>query len=120
MDKAAKVCEMMGRNALRKANGLPLLDVPAEYAHQTIMAQREYQAICDKHAEEREAIRQQVLADFRAKHGKSLGLSTFTRWAVKGLTQSALLNTWSSGTVCHLALMHLGRTDNCGQPRSPR
>ena len=40
MDKAAIFTDLTCRNALRKANGLPLLDLRAEYAHQIWIAKR--------------------------------------------------------------------------------
>jgi hypothetical protein len=45
MDKAAIFTDLTRRNALRKANGLPLLDIRAEYAHQKWIAkQRDYRS----------------------------------------------------------------------------
>ena len=74
MDKAAIFTDLTCRNALRKAHGLPLLDIRAEYAHQIWIAkQRDYRAICDEHADEREAIRRQVLAEYRARPGADFG-----------------------------------------------
>jgi hypothetical protein len=56
---------------------------PAEYAHQVSVAQqREYRAACDEHADEREAIRRQVLAEYRAKYGPDFGNSMGGRWAI--------------------------------------
>ena len=67
---------------------MPLLDLRVEYNHIIFVAQeREYRVICDQHAEEREAIREQVLAELRAKHGPSFGGSLGGRWAVGLETQ---------------------------------
>lgn len=83
MDRAAIFADVTRRSALRKANGLPLLDVRAEYAHQVAIAgQREYHAACDDHADEREAIRQQVLVEFQDKYGPQFGQTMGGRWAV--------------------------------------
>jgi hypothetical protein len=71
------------RNALRRQAKLPLLDVKAEYAHQVgLAAGRDYAAACERFADERARIREQVLADFRAVHGPGFGLSFGGRWAV--------------------------------------
>jgi hypothetical protein len=51
-----------------------MLDVAAEYAHEvSIAGHREYRATCEEHAEEREAIRQQVLAEYRSRLGPRFG-----------------------------------------------
>ena len=83
MDKAAIFTDVTHRNALRKANGLPLLDVHVEYAHEvSVTCQRDYRAACDDHADEREAIRQQVIAEYREHLGSQFGQTTGGRWAV--------------------------------------
>jgi hypothetical protein len=83
MDKAAIFTDLTHRNALRKKHGLPLLDLRAEYAHQIWIAKRrQYWAACDEHADEREAIHRQVLAEYRAKHGGNFPSTTFGHWAV--------------------------------------
>lgn len=75
------------RNALRTANGLPRLGFRAEYAHQVAVAkQHDYQAFCDRHADEREAIRQEVLAKLRLEHGPDFGTGMGGRWMVGRLT----------------------------------
>lgn len=87
MDRAAIFHEIVQRNALRKANGLPLLDVRAEYAHQVALAnEREYQELCGRHAAEREMIRQQVLDGLRAKHGSTFGQTMGGNWLIGTLT----------------------------------
>ncbi len=88
IDKAAIFHAITKRNALRRTHGLPPLDVAAEYRHEVLIAkQREHQARCDAHADDREAIRQEVLAELRAQHGASFGLSIGGRWAVGLLTR---------------------------------
>jgi hypothetical protein len=83
MDKAAIFTDLTRRNALRKANGLPLLDLRTEYAHQMWLARRqEYCTACEEHADEREAIRCQVLAEFRAKYGADFPGTSGGHWAV--------------------------------------
>jgi hypothetical protein len=83
MDKAAILTDLTRRNALRKANGLPLLDLRTEYAHQAWIGRREeYRAACGEHADEREAIRRQVLAEYRAKFGADFPNTTGGHWAV--------------------------------------
>jgi hypothetical protein len=96
MDKATIFSEVTRRNALRKANRLPPLDVPAEYAHQVAIAeQRDYQAACGAQAEEREAIRQQVLVELRAKHGVDFEHTMGGQSASKSRGDSR--RTWNSG-----------------------
>jgi hypothetical protein len=81
VDKASIFTAITRRNALRKANGLPLLDVPRGYAQEVAIAiQRDFRAAYDEHAEEREVIHAQVLAEFREKYGPQFG----KRWAGAG------------------------------------
>jgi hypothetical protein len=88
MDKAAIFADVTRRNALRKANGLPLLDVPAEYAHEVSLSyQREYQEVCNSHADEREAIRSIVLSEFQQKYGADFGRTMGGRWAIGQVTR---------------------------------
>lgn len=83
MDKAAIFTDLTRRNALRKANGLPPLDVHAEYEHEVSVARRrDYRSACDDHADEREAIRQQVIAGYQEKLGPQFGQTMGGRWAV--------------------------------------
>lgn len=50
-----------------RENGLPTIDVRAEYARQVALASHQYyRARCDEHADEREVIRLEVLAKLRA------------------------------------------------------
>jgi hypothetical protein len=88
MDKAAIFAEVTKRNALRRANFLPPLDVRAECAHQVaVAAQRDHQALYDEHADEREVIRQEVLTELRARHGVDFGHTMGGRWAVGEMTR---------------------------------
>ena len=87
MDKAAIFTNLTRRNALRKANGLSLLDVHAEYAHEvSIAVQQDYRAACADHADERDAIRQQVLVEYRGKYGPQFGQTMGGRWVIGHLT----------------------------------
>jgi hypothetical protein len=87
MDKAAIFADVTRRNALRRANKLPPLDIRAEYDHQVAVAkQRDYQAFCDRHADEREAIRLEVLAELRLQNGPDFGTGMGGRWMVGRLT----------------------------------
>ena len=86
-DRAEIFTSVTKRNALRTANGLPRLDFHAEYAHQVAVAkQHDYQAFCDRHADQREAIRQEVLAELRLEHGPDFGTGMGGRWIVGRLT----------------------------------
>jgi hypothetical protein len=88
MDKAAIFTAIVRRNALRRANGLPTIDVRAEYARQVALAiQQDYHARCEKHAAEREVIRLEALAELRAKHGTNFGHTMGGRWAIGELTR---------------------------------
>jgi hypothetical protein len=83
MDKAAIFTDLTRRNALRKAHGLPLLDLRTEYVHQVWIGRREeYWTACDEHADEREAIRRQVLAEYRERYGPNFPSTTGGHWAV--------------------------------------
>lgn len=71
------------RNALRRQAKLPLLDIRAEYDHQVgLAAERAYAAVCERFADERAHMREQVLGDLRVVHGPGFGLSIGGRWAV--------------------------------------
>jgi hypothetical protein len=92
VDRAAIFSELCQRNALRKANGLPLLDVPSEYAHQVaISAQRDFHTAYDLHAEKhldaREAFRQQVHSEYRAQNGAERAETMAGRWIISRLVQ---------------------------------
>ena len=88
MDKGAIFTAITKRNALRTANGLPALNIHSEYARQVAIAkQRDYRALCDQHADEREAIRHKVLAELRLEHGPDFGTGFGGRWIVGRLTQ---------------------------------
>jgi hypothetical protein len=88
MDKAAIFTAILRRNKLRRENGLPTIDVRAEYVHEVAVAkQRDYHARCDEHAADREIIRKQVLAELRAQHGPGFGHTMGGRWAVGELTR---------------------------------
>jgi hypothetical protein len=83
MDKAAIFTELTQRNALRRQAQLPLLDLPMAYESAVALAAwQDYRAACDRFADERVRIREQVLAEFRAAHGPGFGLSFGGRWAV--------------------------------------
>jgi hypothetical protein len=83
VDRAAIFAELTKRNAVRREARLPLLDLRAEYAHQIWIAKRrEYWTACDEHADEREAIRRRVLAEFRAKYGPNFPSTSGGHWAV--------------------------------------
>jgi hypothetical protein len=86
-DRAEIFTSVTKRNALRTANGLLPLDIRAEYDHEVAVArQRDYQAFCDRHADEREAIRLEVLAELRLQHGPDSGTGMGGRWMVGRLT----------------------------------
>ena len=73
-DRAEIFTLVTKRNALRTANGLPPLDIRAEYDHKVAVAkQLDYRAFCDRHADEREAIRLEVPAELRLQHGSDFG-----------------------------------------------
>ncbi len=83
MDKSAIFSELTKRNALRQAHGLPSLDVRAEYDHAVAAAaEGDFQALCDAHAADREAIREEVLAEYRERFGPAFGYTMGGRWAV--------------------------------------
>jgi hypothetical protein len=46
-----------------------------------------YRRRCDLHADEREAIRREVLAELFQKHGRDFRLSMGGRWTIGALTQ---------------------------------
>lgn len=63
MDKGAIFSDLTRRNALRQANGLPTIDLHAEFRHEVAVAgEREFRALCARHADEREIVRSDVVA----------------------------------------------------------
>jgi hypothetical protein len=86
VDKAAIFAEVTKRNALRRANLLPPIDVRAEYKHEVSIAQqREFDAYCEQHADERDIIQQQVFNEFRAEHGAATTLTMADQWRLRVL-----------------------------------
>lgn len=62
MDKGAIFSDLTRRNALRKANGLPTFDLHAEFRREiALAAERELRALCVRHADEREIVRNEVV-----------------------------------------------------------
>ena len=60
-----------------------MLDLRAEYARQVWIGRREeYWAACDEHADEREAIRREVLAEYRERQGPDFPSTSGGYWAV--------------------------------------
>ena len=106
MDKAAIFTEVTRRNALRKANGLPLLDVPREFGHQVaISAQRDfrvaYELHGEEHADDHEAIRQQVHSEYRAQNGAGRAEWMAGRWIISRLAQQRFEAYVAENTPCH-------------------
>jgi hypothetical protein len=88
MDRAAIFADVTRRNALRRANGLPPLEIRTEYEHQVaVAAQADFRAFCDRHAGEREAIRQAVLSELRVRYGADFGNTMGGRWAIGEFTR---------------------------------
>lgn len=111
MDKAAIFAKITQRNALRRAHGLPSLDISSEFEHQVaVAAQRDYRALCDKHADAREAIRQEVLADYRTRFGVQFGNSSGGRWAVGEVTRKRF--------ATYMAEKHGVSTNGAGSARN--
>lgn len=88
MDRAAIFAEVTRRDALRRANFLPPIDVHAEFAREVSLArEREYRDMCNEHAAVRKAIRDQVIAEQRAQRGESFGYTMGSRWMIGLITQ---------------------------------
>lgn len=63
MNKGAIFSDLTRRNALRKANGLPTIDLHGEFRFEVaVAAAGEFRALCARHADEREIIRNEVVA----------------------------------------------------------
>jgi hypothetical protein len=63
MDKGTIFSDLTRRNALRKANGLPTFDLHTEFRHEVaVAAEREFRALCARHADEREIVWNEVVA----------------------------------------------------------
>jgi hypothetical protein len=83
IDKAALFTGLTKRNALRKAAGLPLLNLRDELAHEVALAvENEFTAFAEEHGDERLMIREQVMADLREQHGADFGHTMGGRWAI--------------------------------------
>jgi len=76
MDKGAIFSDLTRRNALRKANGLPTFDIHTEFRHEVaVAAAGEFRALCTRHADEREIVRNEVVA---SRDGAAMGMAE--RW----------------------------------------
>lgn len=65
-DRAAIFTDLTKRNALRRAGGLPPLDLRAEYAYECALAAwKEWEKTCDDHVTLYATIHGDVLADLR-------------------------------------------------------
>lgn len=84
-DRGAILSTILRRQTLRREAQLPLLDVRAEYDRAVEWAR--WKAHVVKHGE---IIRDQVLAELRAKHGSQFGSSIGGLWAVRLLTTKRL------------------------------
>ena len=90
MDKAALFTDLTRRNALRKANGLPLLDLRTEYAHQVWIGRRdEYWTACDDHADDREDIHRGSRG-VSGEYGPNFPSTSGGHWAVGLRTKQTL------------------------------
>lgn len=70
MDKSAFFTDLTHRNALRKAAHLPLLDFRDEMTKAAALDRlRQYEAACEAHAEDRQRIQDEVLAEYRLTRG---------------------------------------------------
>ena len=65
-DKAAIFTDLTKRNALRRAGGLPPLDIRAEYAYECALAAwKEWEAQCAANADLEATIRDDIIAELR-------------------------------------------------------
>ena len=96
MDKAAILTAILRRNELRRANGLPPLNVRAEFEHDvSITQQREFRAYCEQHANERVLVDQQVLEEFCRENGPPSTHTAAQSWRLRvlGRQRSVRLHT---------------------------
>jgi hypothetical protein len=71
-DRAQIFTELTKRNALRREAGLPLLKLRAEVEHEVALERwREWEAVCEAHADLRAEISERIRAEYRAK-GRTL------------------------------------------------
>jgi hypothetical protein len=86
VDKASIFTAILRRNKLRRENGLPTLNIRAEYAHEVSIAQQhDFDAFCEQHADEREIIQQQVFKEFCAEHGPATTHTAAQQWMLRKL-----------------------------------
>jgi hypothetical protein len=82
MDRAAIFTELTERNALRREAGLPLIDMRREFDRAVALERwREWEDTVARFADLREAIRQDVLSEYRAQ-GRTMD-SVGGRWLVR-------------------------------------
>lgn len=85
IDRSAILTTILQRQALRREAQLPLLNVRAEY-ERTVE-----QALWKTHVDEcGEAVRAEVLAELRSRHGPQFGYSVGGLWAVRLRTEKRL------------------------------
>lgn len=102
-DRSAILSGILQRQALRREARLPMLDVRAEY--ERAVEQALWQAHVEKYGG---AVRAEVLAELRLKHGPQFGSSLGGLWAVRLRTEKRLRD------------MFAGRLDPLALPRSER
>lgn len=90
-DRGGILSAILRRQTLRREAQLPLLDVRAEYERAVERAR--WKAHVVKHGV---TIRDQVVAELRAKHGPQFGGSVGGMWAVRLRTEKRLREMFSS------------------------
>ncbi|AWI89814.1 hypothetical protein C0214_17030 [Methylobacterium sp. DM1] len=84
-DRSAILSGLLQRQALRREAHLPLLNIRAEYEQAVEHAR--WRAHVEEHSE---AVRAQVLAELRSRHGPQFGASVGGLWAVHLRTEKQL------------------------------
>lgn len=79
-DRGAILSTILRRQALRREAQLPLLDVRSEY--ERAVEQAQWKVHVETYGD---AVRAQVLAELRAKHGPQFGYSIGGLWVVRSL-----------------------------------
>ena len=95
MDKGAIFSDLTRRNALRKANGLPTFDLHAAFRHEiAVAAERELRALCARHTNEREIVRNEVVSS------RDVAAMTMAeRWEMGREVTKLFRRAWHGGMV---------------------
>ena len=91
VDAAAILTSVWKRNELRRGAQLPLL--PTRETFESDLRRERYRAFLEENFDR---VRDELLVEFRAKHGPDYGITTGQRWRIHLRTMNVLLANYRS------------------------